>query len=134
MFQIQLAYTKTVETPPWTISEIVKAMKGLKSKKSRDPTHIANELFDPSVAGEDIKNAIVNLMNRIRSDLDYLKCLQLYNISSIYKQKGPIDQFAYRGIFRVQAIRNILELLMNCNVGSKKNEIFAKIYLTYEQY
>ena len=109
----RLDYTKTVKTPPWTKSEVVKAMKGLKSRKSRDPTNIANELFDPSVAGEDLIIAIMNLMNRIKSDLVYPECLNLCNISSIYKQKGPIDQFSsYRGIFRVQAIRNILELLL----------------------
>ena len=135
MCKTRLEYTKRVKTPPWTKSEVVKAMKGLKSSKSRDPTNIANELFHPSVAGEDLIIAIMNLMNRIKSDLVYPECLNLCNISSIYKQKGPIDQFSsYRGIFRVQAIRNILELLLyydeypkidsnltDSNVGCRKN-------------
>ena len=110
-------------------------MKGLKARKSRDPNNIANELFDPKVAGEDLIEAILKLMNRIKSDLIYPDCLQLCNISSIYKQKGSMNEFSsYRGFFRVQAIRNILELLLyydeypkvdsnltDCNVGSRKN-------------
>ena len=32
-----LEHTKTVKTPPWTKSQICRAMKGLKSRKSRDP-------------------------------------------------------------------------------------------------
>ena len=41
------------------------------------------------------------------------ECLQLCKISSIYKRNGSIKEFlSYRGIFRVQTIRNILELLI----------------------
>ena len=96
---------------------------------------MANELFDPTVAGEDLIEAVQKLMNRIKSDLILPDSLNLCNISSIYKQKGPINKFSsYRGIFRVQVIRNILELLLyndeypnidsnlsDCNVGCRKN-------------
>ena len=73
-------------------------------------------------------------MNRIKADQIYPKCLQLCNITSVYKKKGPVNEFdSYRGIFRVQAIRNILEQLVyndeyenidknltDCNVGARK--------------
>ena len=108
-----LEHTKTVKTPPWTRNEILRAMKGLKNKKSRDTTNLANELFNPKVAGEDLIEAVQKLMNQIKSDLIFPDCLNLCNITSIYKQKGPINEFSsYRGIFRVQALRNILELLL----------------------
>ena len=110
-------------------------MKGLKNRNSRDPTNLANELFDPKVAGDDLIEAIQHLMNRIKTDLIYPECLKLVNITSIYKKKGPINEFSsYRGIFRVQALRNILELLLyydeypkidstltECNVGCRKS-------------
>ena len=83
--EIRLEYTKSIKSPPWLRTDIIKAMKGLKAKKSRDPNNIANELFDPKVAGEDLIEAILKLMNRIKSDLIYPECLQLVNISSIYK-------------------------------------------------
>ena len=75
-------------------------------------------------------------MNRIKSEGVYQKCLELRNITSIYKQKCPINEFgSHRGIFRVQALRNILERLLyndeyeqidsnltDCNVGARKRK------------
>ena len=57
------------------------------------------------------------------------------HITSVYKNKGPINEFgSYPGIFRVQALRNILERLIyndeyknidsnltDCNVGARQN-------------
>ena len=52
-------------------------------------------------------------MNKIKTDLIIPECLQLCNISSIYKKKGLINKFSsYRGIFWVKEIRSILELLL----------------------
>ena len=80
-------------------------MKQLKYKKSRVPNAFANEIFDPKVAGDDLVEAILALMNRIKRDQVYPKCLQLCNISSLYKQKGPVNIFdSYRGIFRVEEV------------------------------
>ena len=73
-------------------------------------------------------------MNRIKKDQVYPKSMQLCNISSLCKQKEPVNDFnSYRGIFRVQALRNILERLIyndeyelidcnltDCNVGARK--------------
>ena len=49
LFKLRLQYTETVKTPPWTKNEIERAMKGPENRKSRDPTNIANKLFDPKV-------------------------------------------------------------------------------------
>ena len=60
--------------------------------------------------------------------------MELCNISSIHKKKGSLNQFgSYRGVFRVQVLRNILEKLIyndeykrvdanltDCNVGARK--------------
>ena len=90
-----------------------KALKDLKQKKSRDPNMYANEIFQPQVAGKDLIKAILKLMNRIKNDSVYPKALTLCNITSIYKHKGSHNIFSsYRGIFRVQALRNILERLL----------------------
>ena len=130
----RLDQTKLIKTDPWTMKELKEVLKGLKNKKSRDPNSFANEIFDPKVAGEDLLNAILALMNRIKSDQVYPKCMELCNITSLYKKKGPVNDFnSYRGIFRVQALRNILERLIyndeyktidynltDCNVGARK--------------
>ena len=105
---LRLNKTTKVKTLAWTREDLVVVLKGLKNKKSRDPNAFANEIFDPTVAGDDLVEAILALMNRIKQDQIYPKCFQLCNISSLYKQKGPVNSFdSYRGIFRVQALRNI---------------------------
>ena len=70
--------------------------------------------------------------------------MQMCNITSLYKQKGPRNEFdSYRGIFRVQVLRNILERLIyndeygtvdsnltDFTEGARKNKILEIIYLS----
>ena len=106
-------------------------LKKLKKNKSRDPLGLCNELFRPEVAGDNLKKVILKLMNRIKQDQIYPECLQLCNISSIWKKKASRSDFdSYRGIFRVTIFRGILDRLIyndeynnidanltDCNVG-----------------
>ena len=104
---------KLNKTPPWTSQELQVVLDNLKINKSRDPNGIANELFKNEAAGDDLKEAILKLMNRIKDEQKYPKCLELCNISSIWKMKGPRNKFAsYRGIFRVSIFRAILDRLI----------------------
>ena len=73
-------------------------------------------------------------MNRIKSEQKYPGVLKISNISAIYKNKGPKNDFeAYRGVFRVPILRTILdrliyndsyetieESLSDSNVGARK--------------
>ena len=104
---------KDNKTDPWNIDNLNLALKSLKNHKSRDPNDSANEIFKPDVAGEDLNEAILKLMNRIKTEQIYPKCLELCNITSIWKQKGPRNKFSsYRGIFRVSVFRSILDKLI----------------------
>ena len=74
-------------------------------------------------------------MNRIKTDQIYPKCLQLCNITSLYKHKGHRNEHgSYRGIFRVLVLGTILEKLIyndeyqtiddnltDANVGARKH-------------
>ena len=109
------------------------------SRKSRDPYGLANELFMPGVAGDDLKLAILKLMNKIKEEQKYPQCLELCNISSIWKRKGSRNNFeSYRGIFRVTIFRSILDRLIyndeysnidsnltDSNVGARKKIYFC---------
>jgi hypothetical protein len=104
---------KDNKTDPWSMDDLNTVLKSLKTKKSRDPHDLANEIFKPDVAGDDLKQAILKLMNRIKAEQLYPKCLELCNITSIWKQKGPRNKFSsYRGIFRVSVFRSILDKLI----------------------
>ena len=126
---------KKNKTPPWEMKHLENVLKQMKKGKSRDPDGYANEIFLLDSAGEDLKLAILKLMNRIKDEQVYPDCLRFCNISSIWKRKGPKNIFkSYRGIFRIQVFRSILDMLIyvdeypnidknltDCNVGARKN-------------
>ena len=123
------------KTPDWTLSDLDDVLKDLKKDKCRDPFGYINEIFKPDVCGEDLKLAILKLMNNIKEKQEYPKCLEMCNITSILKKKGSRNKFSqYRGIFRVVIFRSILERLIyndeyynidsnlsDANVGARKH-------------
>ena len=106
----------------------------LKKNKSRDPLGYANEIFRPEVAGRDFKKAILSLMNKIKETQTFPEALEVCNISSIWKRKQSRNDFDnYRGIFRTNILRTILDRLIyneeyatveasltDSNVGARK--------------
>ena len=54
------------KTPPWEI-EYVNTVQ-LKSNKSRDPSGYGNELFRPENTGEDLKIAVLKMMNQKKTN------------------------------------------------------------------
>ena len=122
-------------TPDWTMQDLEVVLKQLKNKKSRDPLGLANELFKPENAGEDLKLALLKMSNEIKKQQIFPKALGMCNISSLYKNKGSKKDFNnYRGIFRVTAIRSIIDKLIyndeydtidanltDSNVGARRN-------------
>ena len=122
------------KTPPWKLKDLEKALKYLKKDKSRDPYGYCNELFQHDVAGDDLQLALLKLMNRIKEDQVFPRCMELCNISSIWKGKSSRNDYdSYRGIFRVNIFRSILDRLIyndeyatldsnltDCNVGARK--------------
>ena len=129
-----LEVARANKTPPWEMKHLEKVLKYLKKNKSRDPHGFCNELFRPEVAGDDLKLALLKLMNRIKTDQVFPDCMEPCNISSIWKRKGSRNDFdSYRGIFRVTIFRTILDRLIyndeyntldanltDCNVGARK--------------
>ena len=73
---------------PWTLEDLQKATKSLKINQSRDPNSMINELFKPKVAGKDLKQSVLNLMNLIQSSLFLPEFMQMSDITSIFKLKG----------------------------------------------
>ena len=50
----------------WTLADLDKVIKSLKKNQTRDPSGLINELFLPGVMGQDLKSAIVSLLNGVR--------------------------------------------------------------------
>ena len=122
------------KTSPWNMKDLEVVLNQLKPNKSRDPMGLSHELFKPKNAGSDLKEAILCLMNQIKTQQIFPASLQFCNITSIYKQKGKKQDFNnYRGIFRVTILRSILDKLIyndeysnidqhltDSNVGARK--------------
>ena len=66
LFKLKMKQAQNIKTEPWSKNKIINILKKLKTGKSRDPMGFANEIFHPTVAGDDLINAIVILMNRIK--------------------------------------------------------------------
>ena len=49
------------------MSDLTKAIKGLKLNQSGDPAGIISELFKPNVMGQDLALGLLNLINGIKS-------------------------------------------------------------------
>ena len=133
--KLRLKLASKRKTPDWTMDQLETVLDYLKKNKSRDPLGYANDIFKNDVAGDNLKKAIIILMNRIKTELSYPEALELYDISSIYKNKGARNSFEnYRGIFRVPIFRSILDRLIyndeyqkidtnlsDSNVGARRN-------------
>ena len=75
------------------MKDLYRMLKSLKKQHSRDPVGLANDIFCLEVAEDDLKLAILKLMNRIKLEQMYLECLEPCNISSIWKMKGSKNDF-----------------------------------------
>jgi hypothetical protein len=120
-------------TEEWSMTDLELVLKQLKNGTSRDPYGYNNELFKN--AGKDLKLAILNIMNKVKNQQKVPECMQLCNITSIFKNKGPRRKYSsYRGIFRITALRSILDRLIfndvyetmdsnlsDCNVGNRRS-------------
>ena len=77
---------------PWTVEELEEVLKYLIKGKARDPNDHANEIYKMEVAGDDVKNAILVLINKIKEQIVYPHALEPCNITSIY-EKGKSNIF-----------------------------------------
>ena len=68
-------------------------------------------MFKESAAGSDLLEAVLKLMNLIKLKQEYPTILEKCNITSIHKKKSKRQFDNYRGVFRVQTLRSILDRL-----------------------
>ena len=109
--EIRLKISKTKTTKAWTLEELKLAIKQLQNNKSRDPEGFINEIFKEKVAIYDLLEAVLKLMIMIKEKQQYPKNFEKCNTTSLYKKKSRKYFNNYRGVFRVQTLRSILDRL-----------------------
>ena len=146
LFHLRLKTSKLRKTKPWTESDLLKVKSKLKSNKAADPMGLVFEIFRPGVAGSDLFQSLLLLCNKVRTECEIPRFLQLTNISSIYKNKGSkMSLDSDRGVFNVMTVRSIVDNLIyndsydvidssmsDSNVGGRKNiNICDNLFVVY---
>ena len=109
LFHLRLEKAKEKKTPPWDMKALDDVLKSLKTGKCRDPEGMIREIFKDEVMGDDLKESLLMLLNKIKATGSMPKFTNVVNISAIYKGKGEFtDLESERGIFIVNLIRTIL--------------------------
>ena len=117
------------------MKDLEKALSDLKNNKSRDFEGFINEIFKDNVIGENLKESLLLMLNRLKIKKLIPKFFNFTNITTTPKIGSRIEPRNERGIFRVSVIRAILMRLIyntkypavdknmsNCQMGGRKNK------------
>ena len=117
LFLQRLQSSKNNTSPDWKMEDLERVLKKLKQKKASDPTGLVNELFMLKNIGEDLKESILILMNKIKRNFREPDFMSLANITSFWKRKGSKDDIDNeRGIFILNIIRMIKDKLIHNDI------------------
>ena len=146
LWKLRFEALKANQSRPWSMQDLDKVLKKLKTNKTRDPHGLINEIFKPGVIGLDLKLAILNLFSGIKLEFFLPNFLQFANITTICKKKGSRQDLNNdRGIFVVSVLRMILDSLIyeekypevvknmsNSNIGARKDRnIRNHLFMVY---
>ena len=136
LFDLRLEVAKAEKTKPWVIDDLENAIKSLKSGKCRDPEGIIREVFMDECMGEDLKQSLLILCNKIKEERKFPDFMQKTNICAIYKGRGDVLSLeSDRGIFLITIFRTILmkmiynekyqiidQAMSDSNIGARKQK------------
>ena len=112
LFQERLKSAKNVKSSPFTLEKLDITFKNLKVGKSRDPENLT-EIFNEDAIGEDQKQSIVDLMNKMKEQLVIPECMRTENITMLHKKKCKSELKNWRGIFVTSVLETILMKMLH---------------------
>ena len=136
LLEKRLLITKDIKSADWSEEDVMRTLKSLKNGKCKDPLGLVNEIFKPPIAGTDMVQSLLIMMNKIKNQVKIPEIFRLKNISAIYKNKGvKSDLENDRGIFTCTVVNSILQKLIyndnyeeidsnlsDSNVGARKRK------------
>ena len=135
IFQMKLKLSKSRPSKKWTMEHLETALKDLKKNKSRDSEGLMNELFKDGVIGDNLKESLLVMFNRLKEEKMIPKFFNCSNITTVPKKGSILDLENQRGIFRVSVVRSILMRLIynekypiidknmsDCQMGARKGK------------
>ena len=112
LWKSRLEELKNLKTPPWTKSDLRRALKSLKKNRSSDPDGFIHEIFMEDCAGEDMENALLLLLNGIKLNFYFPEYILRQNITTIFKKGSRLEMNNDRGIFILSVLKKILDKLI----------------------
>ena len=113
LFQERLKNARNVKSMPFTLEELGITLKNLKVGKSRDPENLVTEIFKEDAIGDDLKQSLVDMMNKMKEQLVIPECMRTANITMLHKKKCKSDLKNWRGIFVTSVLRTILMKMLH---------------------
>ena len=107
LFRKRLRLAKTVKSVPFTMIELEDTLKKLMWGKSRDPDSIVCDIFKEEIIGENLKQSLLIIMNKMKDETIVPECIRTANITMLHKKKSKVDLNNWRGIFVTSVIRTI---------------------------
>ena len=113
LFFQRLQKAKENKSPAWTMEQLDRVLEKLKKGKATDPVGLVNELFMIENIGDNLKESILMLMNIKKDQFNEPEFMELANITSFWKGKGPKNDIdSERGIFILNIVRMIKDRLI----------------------
>ena len=118
------------------MKDLEAVLKSLQTGKCRDPEGMIQDIFKEEVIGDDLKESLLMLLNKVKETGTMPQFFNVVNISAIYKGKGEYtDLESERGIFIVNILRYILmkmiyadkydvidKSMSDSNIGARKKK------------
>ena len=122
LFNARLKEAKENISHPLKKEELDKVIKGHKIGKCKDPDNYIFELFSDGVIGDDLRNSLLIMMNKMKDQMKIPDTLKNANITILHEKKDKLDLNNWRGIFVTSVIRAILMKM-----------IYGRTYQTVDQ-
>ena len=112
LFKERLKEARQNVSNPFKKEELDKVIQNLKKGKCKDPDNYIFELFSDGVIGNDLRDSLLILMNKMKGQMKVPDPLRNANITILHKNKDKLDLNNWRGIFVCSGLRSILMKLI----------------------
>ena len=85
IFEMKLKIAEANNSPPWKMCDLEAALSNLKNNKSRDYEGYINEIFKTDVAGDDLKESLIIMLNKLKKEQLIAIFMNFTNIMTVPK-------------------------------------------------
>ena len=99
IFDMKMQLAQAKSSPKWTMEDLDRALGNLKNNKSRDFEGYLNEIFKNGVIGTDLKQSLLLMFNKLKSEKMISKFMNFASVTTVPKKGSRIEPANERGIF-----------------------------------